>query len=130
MDEKRAMAYALLGLGLVDLAINRPEARENILHSLRVRKETGEQLYQTSSLVGVAGLALHEGDARFAAQMLGAVESAIKALNAVIEEELIPFHTQTLEAAREQLGESGFQSSWEEGAAWGLAEAVQRALGH
>ena len=44
--------------------------------------------------------------------MLGAVESAIKALNAVMEEELIPFHAQTRAAIREQLGESAFQSAW------------------
>jgi hypothetical protein len=129
MDEKQQTAYALLGLGLVDLAENKPEAREHILQSLRLRQESGEQLYQTSSLVGVAGLALHEGDATFAAQLLGAVESAIKMLNGVMEEELIPFHTQTLAAIREQLGEAAFQSAWEEGAKWSLEEAVQRVLG-
>jgi tetratricopeptide (TPR) repeat protein len=128
MDEKQAKAYALLGLGLIDLAVNNPEAREHILHSLRLRWETGEQLYQTSSLVGVAGLALYEGDATFAAQLLGAVESALKALNAVMEDELIPFHTQTLVATREQLGEAAFQSAWEEGAKWSLEKAVKRAL--
>jgi tetratricopeptide (TPR) repeat protein len=128
MDEKQAKAYALLGLGLVDLAVNKPEAREHILHSLRLRRETGEQLYQTSSLIGVAGLALHEGNATFAAQMLGAVESALKALNAVMEEELNIFHARTLAAIREQLGEAAFQSAWEEGANWSLEEAVKRTL--
>ena len=128
MDEKHTMAYVLLGLGLVDLAVNKPEAREHILHSLRLRREMGEQLYQTSSLVGVAGLALHEDDAIFAAQLLGAVESAIKTLNAVVEEELIPFHTQTLAAIREQLGEAAFQSAWEEGSQWSLEETVKKAL--
>ncbi len=129
MDEKQARAYALLGLGLVDLAVNKPEAREHILHSLRLRRESGEQLYQTSSLIGVAGLEFHEGDAIFAAQLLGAIESALKVLNAVMEEELIPFHRHTLAAIREQLGEAAFQSAWEEGAAWSLEEAVQRVLG-
>jgi tetratricopeptide (TPR) repeat protein len=129
IGEKRAKAYALLGLGLVDLAVNNPEAREHILHSLRLRLETGEQLYQTSSLVGLAGLALHEGNTTFAAQLLGAVESALKALNAVMEEELNIFHARTLAATREQLGEAAFQSAWEEGAKWSLEEAVKRALG-
>ncbi len=128
MDEKQQTAYALLGLGLVDLAENKPEAREHILHSLRLRRESGEQLYQTSSLVGLAGLALHEGDATFAAQLLGAVESTLKVLNGVLEGELIPFHTQTLAAIREQLGEPAFRSAWEEGAKWSLDEAVKRAL--
>jgi hypothetical protein len=85
-------------------------------------------LPQTSSLVGVAGLAFHEGDATLAVQLLGAVESAIKALNATMESELKPFHTQTLTAVREQLGEPAFQSAWEEGAAWNLEQAVKKAL--
>ena len=128
MDEKQQTAYALLGLGLVDLAENKPEAREHILHSLRLRQESGEQLYQTSSLVGLAGLALHEGNATFAAQLLGAVESALKVLNGVLEGELNIFHARTLAAAREQLGDPAFQSAWEEGGKWLLEEAVKRAL--
>jgi tetratricopeptide (TPR) repeat protein len=121
-------AYALLGLGLVGLAENRPDARKHILHSLRLRQEIGEQWEQTSSLIGVAGLAVHEGKPQFAAQVLGAVASALEALNAVMEVEMIYFHTQTLAAAREALGESAFQLAWEQGAGWSLEEAVNRAL--
>ena len=128
MDEKTQIASTLLGLGLVDLAENRPEARENILHSLRLRQEMGERLQQTSSLVGVALLALRERDPGFAAQLLGAIESALKALGAVMEPEVRPIYTQTLAAAREQLGEAEFQSAWAEGSKWSLEEAVQRAL--
>ena len=128
MDEKQAKAYALLGLGLVDLALNKPEAREHILHSLRLRQETGEQLYQTSSLVGMAGLALHEGDAIFAAQLLGAVESRPQGTQWDDGGELIPFHTQTLAAIREQLGEVGVPVRLEGGAKWSLEEAVKKAL--
>ena len=128
MGDKSMMAYALLGLGLVDLAEEKPDAREHILHSLRLRQETGEQLYQTSSLVGVAGLALHEGDATQAAGWLGAVESSLKALDAPMEPELIPFHAQTLAAVQAKLGAAAFQSAWEEGAGWSLEEAVKKAL--
>jgi hypothetical protein len=60
---------------------------------------------------------------------LGVVESALKTLNGVMEDELIPFHTQTLAAIREQLGEAVFRSAWEEGVAWSLEETVQRVLG-
>jgi adenylate cyclase len=128
MDDKSMMAYALLGLGLVGLAENKPEARKHILHSLRLRLETGEQAQQTFSLVGVAGLALSEGNATQAAQWLGAVESELMALSAAMEIEVMHFHTQTLAAAREQLGEVAFQSAWEEGAKWSLEEAVKKAL--
>jgi hypothetical protein len=50
MDEKHTMAYVLLGLGLVNLAVNKPEVREHILCSLRLHRERSEQLYQTFSL--------------------------------------------------------------------------------
>jgi class 3 adenylate cyclase/tetratricopeptide (TPR) repeat protein len=130
MDDKSNMTRALLGLGMVDLVQNKPEAREHILHSLRLRQERGEQRRQTSSLIGMAGLALHGGNPQFAAQVLGAVESAVKALNSVVEVDVMHFHAQTLAAVKAQLGESAFQSAWEEGSQWSLEEAVKRALGN
>jgi tetratricopeptide (TPR) repeat protein len=128
IDENLIMAYFLLGLGLVDLAENNPEARGHIFHSLRLGVKMGVKVTQTSSLVGLARLALQAGDARGAAQWLGAVESALKALGVVMEPEVIHFHAQTLAAVREQLGESAFQSAWVEGAGWSLEEAVALAL--
>jgi predicted ATPase len=129
IDEKSLTAYALLGLGMVDLSEGAPAAREHILASLRLRAETGEQLTQTSSLIGAAGLVLQEGNEGFAAQLLGAVESALKALNAVVEGEIKFFHEQTLAKAKEALGEVAFQSAWEEGSQWSLEETVKKALG-
>ncbi|PWB68855.1 MAG: hypothetical protein C3F07_21160 [Anaerolineales bacterium] len=129
MDIKTEMPYALLGLGLVDLAEGRSEAREHILHSLRLRQEMGERRNQTSCLIGAAGLVLQEGNAQFAAQLLGAVESALKVLNAVVEAEIKFFYEGTLAKVREALGEEAFQSAWEEGSQWSLEEAVKRALG-
>jgi len=128
MDDKSTMAYVLFGLGLVDLAEGKPESHENILGSLRLRQETGEQVQQTSSLIGAAGSALQEGDVQFAAELLGAVGSALKALNAVVEPELKPFHSKLLAKLKEELGEAAFQSAWEKGANWNLAEAVKRVL--
>ncbi len=69
IDENLIMAYFLLALGLVDLAENNPEARGHIFHSLRLSLKMGAKVTQTSSLVGVAGLALQAGDARGAAVM-------------------------------------------------------------
>jgi class 3 adenylate cyclase/tetratricopeptide (TPR) repeat protein len=129
MDEKQVMAYALFGLGLLDLAVNKPEAREHILHSLRLRWDTGGRLQQTSSLIGTAGLVLQEGNPQLAAQLLGAVESALKRLNAVVEAEMKFFRERTLAQVKEALGDEGFQSAWEEGGQWSLEEAVKRALG-
>jgi adenylate cyclase len=128
MEEKTYMASALLGLGLVDLAENTPDARQHILHSLRLSVEAGAQLTQTSSLIGVAGLVLQEGNATQAAQLLGAVESALKVLNAQDDDDLIPLHTLTLAAVKAQLGAAAFQSAWEQGSKWSLEDAVRKAL--
>jgi tetratricopeptide (TPR) repeat protein len=128
IDEKTHMAYVLLGLGLVDLAENNANAREHILHSLRLRQKTGEQLQQTSSLVGVAGLAVHDGNAVQAAQVLGVVDSTLKVLNAVVEIDVKNYHTQTLATVRAQLGEAAFRSAWEQGAMWTLEETVAKVL--
>jgi len=128
MDDKTGIAYALLNLGLVDLVESKLEARKHILNSLRLRQEMGEQQTQTSSLIGAAGLAMHGGNHQFATQLLGAVQSALKALDAQMEPELKNFHGQTLAAAREALGDSAFQFAWEKGSQWSLEEAVERAL--
>jgi len=94
----------------------------------RLRVETGEQLTQTSSLIGAAGLVLQEGNPLFAAQLLGAVESALKTRNAAVAEEVIHFHAQTLAKVKEALGDEAFQSSWEEGSHWSLEDAVKKVL--
>ncbi len=128
VDEKTQLASALFGLGLVDLAEDKPEARENILQSLRLRQELGEKLTQTSGLVGAAALVLPGGDPKFTAQLLSAVETALKMLGAVVEPDTRTVYTRTLVAIREQLGEAAFQSAWEEGAKWSLEDAVKKAL--
>jgi hypothetical protein len=129
MDDKSNMAYALLGLGLVGIAQGTSDARVNILQSLQLRQERGEQLTQISSLIGAAGLALHEGNAQQAAQLLGAVDSALRALNAVMEPDIQHFHAQILAAVREALGEAAFQMAWQAGSQWSLEEAVTLVLG-
>jgi predicted ATPase/class 3 adenylate cyclase len=128
IHDKAQIAASLCGLGLVDVAEHKDEAREHFMDSLRLRQETGEKLRQTSNLIGMAGLALQEGDPGFAARLLGAVESVLKTLDAEMEPELKPLHARTLAAAREQLDEAAFQSAWEEGMKWPLDDAVNKAL--
>ena len=125
MDDKPGMARSLLGLGLMDLAEGKPEAREHILGSLRLG--TGELRLEPSSLIGVAGLALQEDAPLFAAQMLGAVQSALTPLGLVVEPMMNFFHAQTLAKVKAALGETDFQAAWKEGSLWSLAEAVRRA---
>ncbi|MFN2215933.1 MAG: tetratricopeptide repeat protein, partial [Anaerolineales bacterium] len=95
-DQKNNMAYVLLGLGLADLAENEPSAKQHILESLRLREETGEQLQQTSSIVGLAALELHNGNASRAAQLLGVVASALKDIHAKLEVEVKHLYDKTL----------------------------------
>jgi len=72
---------------------------------------------------------LQEGHPQFAAQLLGAVESALKGLNAVVEPEVKFFYEGTLAKLKEALGREEFQSAWEEGSKWTLEEAVKKVLG-
>lgn len=126
IDDNSKGARALLGLGLVDLAEGKPEARARIMGTLR--SGSGELRLEPSSLIGVAGLALQEGAPLLAARMLGAVQSALTALGLVVEPMMNCFHAQTLATVKAALGETAFQSAWEEGSLWSLAEAVRRAL--
>jgi hypothetical protein len=64
------------------------------------------------------------------AHLLGAVESAFKALNAVVEVDMKFLYEQTLAQVKEALGDVAFQSACEEGARWSLEEAVKKVLGY
>jgi hypothetical protein len=79
----------------------------------RLRVERGRQMDQTFSLIGAARLVFQEGNPKVEAQLLGAVLSGLKALNAVMETHLKPFYEGTLAKAREALGDGAFQSAWE-----------------
>jgi len=128
MDDKSGIAYGIHGLGMVALAEGAPEARTHLFQGLRLREALGEQFYQTTSLIGIAGLILREGNPKLAAQLLGAAASALKLLNTPMENEIINFHAHTLAGLKEQLGEAGFQSAWEAGSTWGLEETVKKCL--
>ncbi|HNB52420.1 MAG TPA: tetratricopeptide repeat protein, partial [Anaerolineales bacterium] len=126
------MAFLLLGLSLVELVENRPEARSearaHLLESLRLREETGEHFLQPSNLIGLAALALQEGQPKRAAQFLGAVQSALATIKTGLSNFYHRPHAQTLAMVREQLGEDAFTAAWQEGTHWTLEEAVKKAL--
>lgn len=128
IGSKTLIAYALQALSIIDMAENRVDARDRLLTSLRLRVELGERLAQTSPLIGLAELARREGQARYAAQLLGVVDVTIKRLNAVTEIDFKNFHVQTIAATRAELGEEAFNAAWGEGAKWSLEEAVALAL--
>lgn len=126
VQQSTIKASALLILGLVGLAENDPQAGAYILDSLRAY--AGAKHKEIFSLIGVAGLALQNGNPQFAAQLLGAIDEALKVFDGVVTFELKYFHPQTLAKTKEALGEAAFQSAWEVGSAWSLEEAVAKAL--
>jgi adenylate cyclase len=83
MDDKWGMAYALLGLGLVGLTRPASEGGERLIESLRIRRDLGERLNQTSSLIALAGLAWRQEKTEWATQLLGAADAALKKLNTI-----------------------------------------------
>ena len=110
-------------------AEDKPEARDYISNSLRLHQNMSELVPLISSLIGAAGLALHQDYQQFAVKLLGAVDSALKKHKAEMEPEMIHFHAITLAVARERLGESMFQSAWGEGMGWTLEDAADKVLG-
>ncbi len=124
MEHHAMVAYGLLGMGLVELALGHPHAGDYVRESLRLRRESGQRLQVVSSLVGIAALLLRDGDASRAAQLLGAVESALAAMGAVLEPAVQDLFPSLVAAARDALGDADLRSSWIMGTARTLDEAV------
>jgi len=125
LDDKPSMADSMRVLGLVDLQEGRLEAREHLLGSLRLG--SGDVRSANSFLIGMAALILQEGAPRFAAQLLGAVQSGLAPLGLAVEPDMKYVHAQTLGKVEAALGATAFKAAWEEGSLWSLPEAVRRA---
>src|SRR5690606_38048290 len=105
------------------------KARRQLADALSLFHEMGAQFHMTGFLVDMAVLVMYEGNPRQSAQLMGAAEAALHQLNVPMEPSLVPIHQQALATVQKQLGESAFQSAWEEGSKWSLEEAVKEALG-
>lgn len=134
IGDKNIMVFSLASLGVLHLVTSQGEpaaikkARHEITTGLRLVREMGAQFLMTSGLVDMALLAVYEGNHHRSAQLLGAADTALQTLHVPMDPLVAPFYQQTQAAARKQLGESAFQSAWEEGCGWTLEEAVSRAL--
>jgi predicted ATPase/class 3 adenylate cyclase len=130
LGNKYIMTYAWLGLGLVSLREkgNVDTARQQIAQCLRLRRDLGVQLEQTSGLVGAAQLALLANDPQRAARLLGTIEATLKRLAGVLEPEMKYFYAQTFAAAKSALGEEAFRAAWATGEQMTLETAVQSVL--
>jgi len=126
LDDKSAKLSALLGMGQLELTEGRrPEARGHLVAALHLGAT--ELRDAAAGLAALSALALQEGSPRFAAQLLGAIESALAPLGLVVEPQEKGLHDRTLGAVKIALGEAAFEAAWEEGRRWSLAEAVERA---
>jgi hypothetical protein len=125
LDDKSRTADALLLLGLVALQEGRPEARAHLEESRRLGSDDVRSA--NSFLIAMSALFLQEGASRFAAQLLGAVQSALAPLGLAVEPEMKFVHAQTLRNVEAALGATAFKAAWDEGSLWSQAEAVRRA---
>jgi adenylate cyclase len=135
IGDKNVSALCLGYLGMSRLILSQgvlaevKKARRQLADALSLFHEMGAQFHMTGFLVDMAVLVMYEGNPRQSAQLMGAAEAALHQLNVPMEPSLVPIHQQALATVQKQLGESAFQSAWEEGSKWSLEEAVKEALG-
>jgi hypothetical protein len=125
LGEKRVLGYCLLGLGLVALAqAETLPARQFMTESLKLREEMEDKLPLASNLVGLAGLAVTEGDPIRATQLIGVVEALLDSIKAKMEAEVHRVHERTIAAARSALGAEAYDAAYAEGQAMTLEQAI------
>jgi adenylate cyclase len=131
LKDKEFVAAALLMLGVLELPANPRQARDRILESLRLGRQLDSPQRQAAGLVGIAGLALHHGNARRAALSLGAALAACQTHDVRLPAELVVLQETLSAEARAALDEPAFTAAWAEGEAMPLEAVVAAALdGH
>ncbi|MDA0246189.1 MAG: tetratricopeptide repeat protein [Chloroflexi bacterium] len=127
-----SVALALFGLGRVALAeaVAAPtpdhiaEAHRLLRQSLRLNYESGWPLSAASDLIGLARLAVVDGQFVRAVQWLGTAVSTLTAAQAKIRQEVVPLYEQTITLTRAKLGETDFAAAWAEGETMNLEQAI------
>jgi hypothetical protein len=91
-------------------------------------QRTGEKLYLSRCLEGMAGVALLGGEAGRAARLFGAAEALRETIGAVVGPSDRREYDRMVTAARTALGEEALTARWTEGRAMTLEQAVAYAL--
>lgn len=130
MEEgKFTIANALFGLGRVaQVRSDLTSARTAHQEALALWCELHERWDIAASLDALAAVAVGQGQVQQAARLFGAAATLyelIRWMQAPFEQDM---HEHAVATVRSQLDESTFISSWAEGAAMTLDQAVQRAL--
>lgn len=129
LGDRRNMAAALSNLGLLALQRgDRQAARKLYVESLTLRHELNDKIGIAECLEGLAAIA---GDARRAAKaarLWGMAETLRAALGSPQTLITRAVHRRPLAAVRAQLGTKGFPTTWAEGQAMTIDQAVRYAL--
>jgi uncharacterized protein YjbI with pentapeptide repeats len=119
----------LADLGLADLGL----AREQLLESLSIRRDVGDQAGVAECLEGYAAVALATGDAEGAARVLGAADEQRAATGAARPASDEQAQIERVRAIREALGEDRLRRAWSAGQAYGgdrIAAELLAGSGH
>ena len=103
-------------------------ARAAFVESLSLMRDSGDNDVYVQNLRGIAEVALQQGNAPFAAKLLGAVEKIRQRTQYVIDPVAQPDFEATLTATRSRLGDSMYATAFAEGYALSLDQAVACAL--
>lgn len=139
IGDKRGIAVSLSTLGNVAFAQGEYSSAHSLyMESLILRQEIGDKHGIAACLAGLAGVVAAAGEslqdrgrqaqAMRAAKLLGAVETLLESLGAVMDGDDRQVYAQAVTLARSQLGEEEFGRSCAEGRAMSLEQAVARAL--
>jgi hypothetical protein len=130
MGDKPGIAISLINLG--NVAWNQGDyaaARALYQESLLLGREMGDKRGIVETLIGLAGVAAGSSDMPGATRLASSAENLRVSIHLVLGpvEELI--YGQAVSAARAALGDDAFDTTWAEGRAMMLEDAIALALG-
>lgn len=129
--DMQGMGICLTNWGLMEMTrANYAKAREILRENLQLAYEPDNKVAIHWSFVGLAGVALGQGNPARAARLWGMAEAMREAFG-IFFSPLARDHTRyedLLADARSQLGETNFEEAWAEGKATNQARAIEYAL--
>lgn len=128
MGSKHHQAIILHNLGHVSQRLrDRNEAKRCFRESLLLFRELADIPGTAEDVAGLAGAAVDEQPER-ATRLFAAAVWAVEAIGIRLSSNNQPEYDRTLKAARERLGDDGFNAAWSRGRAITLEQAVVEAL--
>ena len=104
-------------------------ARKHLEQAIRVQRDMGHRWGMAMSLEGLAYVSASAGEAEKAAQLLGALDTLWRRVGIKLHGFMKAPHDGCVEAAKQSLGEAGFQENFRRGAKLALSDVLAYALG-